>query len=162
MSRLAGLPCATLSMPARAERCSIVIWTRRRNCPRRSRRISRPRLRRLRKVGRNLLPRCSLMTGSALDVLGRPLRRLRRRFDPKGHIDAVAGARVSGWAFSSRRPVHIDASIGGYLVASTILIIERPDVAFAFPRESGALEAASGSRCPMRRCGATVASWTLS
>lgn len=52
---------------------------------------------------------------------------------PHGHIDAVAGRRISGWACSRRGPVTIEALVGSAVVAEARPSVERSDVARAFP-----------------------------
>lgn len=78
------------------------------------------------------------MTKSSWLSPNRSLKRLRSHFQPKGHVDAVAGTHISGWAFGSKRPVRVEVSVNGKPVASTVPDVQRPDVAFAFPDEVGA------------------------
>ncbi|WP_214623540.1 TylF/MycF/NovP-related O-methyltransferase [Sphingobium nicotianae] len=78
------------------------------------------------------------MTRSSGSSATRQWKRLRSRLEPKGHVDAVAGRRISGWAFSGKQPVQVEVSVNGKLVASVAPHIERHDVAFSFSGEAGA------------------------
>jgi len=73
-------------------------------------------------------------------------KRLQRRVNSllgaRGHIDAVAGNRISGWAVARSGAVRVQARIGDSVVASVSPQIERGDVEMAFPgyafgRQSG-------------------------
>lgn len=69
----------------------------------------------------------------------RPLRRLLGVAEPRGHMDAFAGNRVSGWAFAGSGQVRVEAAVDGRVVASAAPGKERHDVALSFPRDAGAL-----------------------
>ena len=56
----------------------------------------------------------------------------RRAERASGHIDAVAGSRISGWAFG-KDGIEVGAVINGRVVASAIPDRPRPDVARSFP-----------------------------
>jgi hypothetical protein len=63
---------------------------------------------------------------------------LLRFLRPQGHVDALAGGRVGGWAFG-RSPVHVEAWFNGTRVARCQPSIRRDDVANAFPGSAFAL-----------------------
>ncbi|WP_404712292.1 TylF/MycF/NovP-related O-methyltransferase [Sphingomonas sp. MMS24-J13] len=60
------------------------------------------------------------------------MARLRRNLAPKGNVDALAGARVAGWALG-RGPLSVEAWVGDRCVAHSFPAIHRPDVAHAYP-----------------------------
>ncbi|KPF93604.1 hypothetical protein IP81_02465 [Novosphingobium sp. AAP83] len=64
-------------------------------------------------------------------------KRLQRSLRPVGSVDALAGARVAGWA-CSKGPVEVEVWLGNRRVATCLPSIARPDVAQAFPRMKGA------------------------
>jgi len=66
-----------------------------------------------------------------------PLARLRGSLAPKGSVDALAGARVAGWALG-RGPLAIEAWFGDRCVARGLPAIGRPDVAHVYPDKQGA------------------------
>lgn len=64
-------------------------------------------------------------------------RRLRRYLAPHGHVDALTGTRVAGWALG-HGPLAVEAWLGGRCIASSRPAIARPDVAHAHPGKAGA------------------------
>lgn len=73
----------------------------------------------------------------------RVLKRLRRTLKmlspaPRGAVDAITDRRVAGWAFARRGEVVVSAWLDGGCIARTIPNIARPDVAHAYPGQSGA------------------------
>ena len=65
------------------------------------------------------------------------LTRLRRNLAPKGNVDALAGARVAGWALG-RGPLAVEAWLGDRCIARSLPTIGRPDVAHVYPNTQGA------------------------
>lgn len=65
------------------------------------------------------------------------LARLRRNLAPKGSVDALAGARVAGWALG-RGPLAVEAWLGNRCIARSLPAIGRPDVAHVYPDNQGA------------------------
>lgn len=65
------------------------------------------------------------------------LARLRRNLAPKGSVDALAGARVAGWALG-RGPLAVEAWLGDRCIARSLPAIGRPDVAQVYPDNQGA------------------------
>lgn len=66
-------------------------------------------------------------------VISQWKRRLKGLLKAKGHIDAIAGNRILGWAFADGAPVTVEAAIGGDVIARTQPHIDRADIAGAFP-----------------------------
>lgn len=66
-------------------------------------------------------------------------RRLKGMFKAKGHIDAIAGNRVLGWAFADGASVRVEAAIGRKVIASIVPALPRHDIANAFPGWNRAL-----------------------
>ena len=64
-------------------------------------------------------------------------RRLRRYWIPHGHVDALTGTRIAGWALG-RSPLAVEAWLGDRCIARSRPDIARPDVAHAFPGRAGA------------------------
>ncbi|MDE2596929.1 MAG: hypothetical protein KGL44_08635, partial [Sphingomonadales bacterium] len=60
-------------------------------------------------------------------------RRAKGFFKAKGHVDAIAGNRIVGWAFADGASVHVEAVIGKKVIASVEPTIYRPEIASAFP-----------------------------
>lgn len=54
-------------------------------------------------------------------------------FEARGHVDAIAGNRVVGWAFADGASVRVEASVDGKVIASTVPVNNRHDIAGAFP-----------------------------
>jgi hypothetical protein len=64
-------------------------------------------------------------------------RRLRRKLAPQGSVDALAGARIAGWALG-RGPLAVEAWLGDRCIARGLPAISRPDVAHVYPGRQGA------------------------
>lgn len=62
----------------------------------------------------------------------------RREARARGHIDAVAGRRLSGWAFGNDE-IEVVARIEGKVVATATPERPRPDVGRSFPAASSAM-----------------------
>ena len=60
-------------------------------------------------------------------------RRAKGFFKAKGHVDAVAGNRIVGWAFADGAPVHVEAVVDNKVIASVEPTKHRADIASAFP-----------------------------
>lgn len=63
--------------------------------------------------------------------------RIGKRPRARGHVDAVAGLRVSGWAFAEG-PLRVDAEIDGKIIASVLPRGPRRDVGRSFPDQPNA------------------------
>ncbi len=65
------------------------------------------------------------------------VRRIRQYVTPHGHVDALTGTHVAGWVLGPS-PLAVEAWLDDRCIAHAHPGIARPDVAHAFPAQTGA------------------------